>query len=133
MDDHDLAQSLEELEGDVWGARPDYDSHLVREAHRLRSVPLRDLTVEDLRLLLGQQIGTRWLMPLALARLAEDPLAEGDNYPGDLLAAVLRTDAPYWSDHPDQLLALFEVRGSLQLVRDATDRLLAEQGWPPFG
>jgi hypothetical protein len=132
MDDALLTRTIEELDGDRWGP-PEYDSHLVLEAHRLRSVPLGDLTVENLRLLLGQQIGTQWLMPLALVRLNDDPLAEGDLYPGDLLISVLGTDATYWPSHPEQLLALWGVRESLEQLRNTSDRLLADERWPPFG
>lgn len=91
MDERRLAQTLDELEGDTWGP-PGFDSHLVQETHRLRSIPIGELTVENLRLLLGQQIGTPWLVPLALAQLVDDPLAMGDFYPGDLLTSVLGTD-----------------------------------------
>jgi hypothetical protein len=42
------------------------------------------------------------LVPLAVARLDREPLAEGDFYPGDLLAAVLRVPAEYWTAHPGQ-------------------------------
>lgn len=132
MDDALLTKTIEELDGDRWGP-PEYGSHLVQEAHRLRSVPLGELTVENLRLLLGQQIGTQWLMPLALGRLNVDPLAEGDFYPGDLLIGVLETDATYWSSHPEQLIALWGVRESLEKLRDTSDRLLTDERWPPLG
>lgn len=33
------------------------------------------------------------------AVLEADPLAEGDFFPGDLLASVLRVSAPFWADH----------------------------------
>jgi hypothetical protein len=132
MDDALLTKTIEELDGDRWGP-PEFDSHVVLESHRLRSVPIGDLTVEDLRLLLGQGIGTQWLIPLALARLDDDPLAEGDFYPGDLLMIVLGTDATYWSSHPEQLLALWGVRESLTELRDRADRLLSDERWPPFG
>jgi hypothetical protein len=132
VDDRDLSKSLEQLEGDRWRP-PEYESHLVREAHRLRTVPIGKLTVENLRLLLGQQIGTNWLMPLALAKLSQDPLAEGDFYPGDLLSSVLDINATYWSDHPDDLLALWGVREALDELRDTAQRLLSDERWPPFG
>ena len=131
MDDALLTKTIEELDGDRWGP-PEFDSHVVLESHRLRSVPIGDLTVENLRVLLGQGIGTQWLMPLALARLKDDPLAEGDFYPGDLIG-VLGTDAAYWSSHPEQLVALWGVRESLTQLRDQADGLLADDRWPSFG
>jgi hypothetical protein len=80
--------SLEQPERDRWGDAPEGASYLVRTVHALRARPLDSLDVEDLRILIGQEIGLDHLMPLALRTLETDPLAEGDFYPGDLLAAV---------------------------------------------
>jgi hypothetical protein len=94
-------RSLEELENDRWGPPPPGATRLVTEVHRLRTVPLTDLTVENLRLLIGQQVGPAWLVPLAVEQLERRPLAEGDCYPGDLLRAVLRLPAWFWAAHPE--------------------------------
>lgn len=97
---HDNA-TLEELEQSNWG-EPTYSSHLVKECHRLRRVQLRLLTIENLRILIGQNIGLPFLMPLALERLEQNPLAEGDFYPGDLLCAALRVEADFWGAHAEE-------------------------------
>lgn len=47
----DRNKSLEQLEGQDWG-EPTYDSHLVTECHRLRRVPLREFTTENLRIMI---------------------------------------------------------------------------------
>lgn len=60
-----------------WPPPPDSATDLVRRCHRLRRVPVGELTTEGLRVLLGQQIGVPTLLPLAVARLV-DPLAAGD-------------------------------------------------------
>ena len=80
----------------------DYDSHLVRRTHELRRMPIEDFTVEDLRIMVGQQIALPHLVPQAVAVLEGNPLAQGDFYPGDLLQAVLRVDPSYWQAHQDQ-------------------------------
>ena len=85
-------RTLEQLEKDVWGP-PEYPSHVVTTCHALRKKPLRDFSVEDLRIMIGQGIGLAHLLPKALDILEETPLAEGDFFPGDLLDAVLRADA----------------------------------------
>lgn len=91
--------TLEDLEGyDPAGFT--FPSPLVKRVEALWRVPLGQLTVEDLRMIIGQRRGLRWLLPLALARLADDPLAEGDCYPGDLLAAVLHLPDELWSAQP---------------------------------
>jgi hypothetical protein len=96
----DLSKSLQQLEGDDWG-EPTYDSHLVTECHRLRQVPLREFTAEDLRIMIGQQIGLSYLIPIALEVLRADPFAQGAFYCGDLLAAVLRAEVAFWRQFPE--------------------------------
>jgi hypothetical protein len=54
------------------------------------------MQVEDLRLLLSQQKGVTVLVPLALAKFEQNPLTEGDFYPGDLLTTILRIPQPNW-------------------------------------
>jgi CDI immunity proteins len=95
-----LDKSLRELEHEDWG-EPTYDSYLVTTIHRLRRVPLRQFTIEDLRIMIGQNVGLQYLVPLALEHLRRDPLAEGDYYPGDLLKIVVSADAKFWQNHPE--------------------------------
>jgi hypothetical protein len=86
--------SLEQIEQDEWGEAPADATHLVRTAHQLRRRPISTLTVEDLRLLLSQGVGIEALMPRVLARLTDEPLVEGDLYPGDLLVAAMKPRRP---------------------------------------
>ena len=65
-----LNKSLQQLDGQDWG-EPAFDSRLVVECHRLRRVPLRDFTVENLRITIGQSIGLEHLVTLVLERLHE--------------------------------------------------------------
>src|SRR5688500_19311978 len=92
--------TIEELEGGRW-PEPSFDSHLVRECNRLRKLRLRLFTVENLRILLGQAIGSRYLVPIALERLEADPFVAGDFYPGDLLCSVLSLPHEFWSANPE--------------------------------
>lgn len=91
-------QTLDELEGVEWGP-PTYDSSVVTNVHRLRCVPLKQYRVEDLRLMIGQQVGVNYLVPRALDHLEAHPLASGDFYPGDVLAAVAHLPDAFWSTH----------------------------------
>lgn len=99
-------QSLEEIEGDVWGDPPADATRLTATVHELRRRPVDRLGIEDLRVLIAQQVGLEVVVPLALARLEENPLAEGDFYPGDLLVAVLRVPPVHWRSHPDEAARL---------------------------
>jgi contact-dependent growth inhibition (CDI) system CdiI-like immunity protein len=92
----DRTKPLNQLDPPAWG-EPEYNSSLVRRCHRLRDKPIGDFTIDDLRVMIGQGIGLRYLVPLALEVLEHDPLAEGDYYPGDLLESVLGVDPELWT------------------------------------
>lgn len=133
-------QSLDELEGVEWGP-PKFDSSLVTNVHRLRRIPLKQYRLEDLRLMIGQQIGVNHLVPRALDHLEMHPLASGDFYPGDVLAAVARLPDSFWSLHPqlvsraiqaiDAALARIHKVGTIEELSDelrsARARLVALQ------
>ncbi|MDR6974114.1 hypothetical protein J2X68_000792 [Streptomyces sp. 3330] len=97
----DRRRSLEELERDRWPAPPPGATRLIATAHALRTRPVGTLTVEDLRLLIGQDIGLAVLLPLAVEVLRHDPLAEGHMGEGDLLRTVLTRSSAVWRTCPD--------------------------------
>lgn len=127
----DIERSLEELDGERWEEPPDA-TQLIRDCLRLRKVPLGELSGEDVTTLLGQRIGARWLVPLALDRLESAPLA-GDWYPGQLLNAVLQAEATYWDEHSAETLRLWGIRESLDQLRVGAEKLLNDDRWPAFG
>jgi hypothetical protein len=94
--------TLEQLENDIWPTPASYPTGLVERCYGLRKVPVADLTPGDLRVLVSQQIGLRFLVPLALALLDKNPILEAELYPGDLLGALFNVDTAYWEAHPDQ-------------------------------
>lgn len=49
-------------------------------------------------MLIGQDVGLPYLLPLALEVLRDNPMAEGDMYEGDLLAAVLTRSPAVWAE-----------------------------------
>lgn len=123
LDAADRRRSLEDLEGDRWGDPPAGSTRLVMAVHRLRQKPVGELTIEDLRVLIGQHVSLDTLVPLAIDRLHEDPLAAGDLYEGDLLSAVLALDSGFWRRHS----ALAEdVREILGAFVDPPNDLAAE-------
>jgi hypothetical protein len=119
-------QSLDDIDGRPWADPPADATRLVTTAHRLRRVPIGRLNVEALRLLIGQHESLDALVPLALERLEADPLAEGDFYPGDLLAAVLAIPATYWHAHPQERDRLSPI---VDAVADPRGDLRAEAGF----
>ncbi|NNJ55824.1 MAG: hypothetical protein HKP14_06815 [Bacteroidia bacterium] len=91
-------ESLESLENHSWGEIPKDESYLVTTCHKLRKKQLANFDSEDLRIMIGQNIGLKYLIPMALDTLNKNILAEGDFYEGDLLSSVLTSDSKYWKN-----------------------------------
>jgi CDI immunity proteins len=77
---------------------------LIKRCHELRTKSLVDFTVDDLRVMIGQQIALNRLVPLAVERLRPEPLMTEDDYPADLLASVLGVNGALWEMSPDTML-----------------------------
>ena len=95
-----LDKTLEELELLFLSEPKDESTYLVETVYRLRKKKLKDFTVEDLRLMIGQRIGINILMPIAIYKLKKNPFLEGDFYPGDLLVNVLKSSNNFCKDNP---------------------------------
>lgn len=96
----DSPSTLEALEKNYWG-EPTFPSHVVTRSHAIRQTPLRDLTAEDLRLAIGQQMSLPFLLPLALELLRANPLEPGEMFDGALFASVIRVRPEFWKEHPN--------------------------------
>lgn len=122
----DTSKSLEQLDGENWGT-PAYPSHLVTTCHKLRKIPLSEFDAENFRILIGQNISLKYLIPLVLDLLESDPWIEGDFFPGDLLGVVLRADKKHWEENREQRdrLANIVVR-----ARELAESSLDEDGFP---
>ncbi len=94
-------RTLDTVDPPAWGPAPPDAPALIKRCHELRIKPLRDLTVEDLRIMVGQQVALVRLVPMALERLRPDSQGEDDAYPADLLASVLSVDTAFWERSPD--------------------------------
>jgi hypothetical protein len=126
--DEIYAKSLQDLDGERWGDPPADATGLIEQVHRLRTVRLQELSLEELATLLGQREGSEWIVPLALDHLEAEPMA-GDLYPGQLLGAVLH-QADYWERFPRDLVRLSGIREDLLRQRANLDELLADAAWP---
>lgn len=92
-------KTLEALENNNWGEPEEGPTGLVKKCLALRRKPLHTFTTEDLRCMIGQQIGLHYLVPIAIDKLKENVFAEGDLYEGDLLEQVLRIDTSFWNNN----------------------------------
>jgi hypothetical protein len=100
--------SIEQLENDYW-KDVGFPSNLVEKCFYYRKIPVSELSVEQLRLLIGQQIGLPYTVPKAISVLQGDILAEGDYYPGDLLNSLLGLPEEYWNQSPNEKTKLLEL------------------------
>lgn len=88
----------------------------------LRRKPLESLTDGEVRLAVGQKVGFPHILELAIQRLRAHPLIEGDYYPGDVLAALIRLDEGDWEGSNDLLAELAELfRQAMQLSNEDAD------------
>ncbi|MGC4102129.1 contact-dependent growth inhibition system immunity protein [Ferruginibacter sp.] len=101
-------RTLEDLENDYWG-EIEYPTNLVRRCFELREIPLRDFRIEDLRIMISQQIGLDYLVPLALEVLTKDLFAEGDLFEGDLLKSTLRIKTSFWNNNKEHWATLYNL------------------------
>lgn len=124
-----LDKNLDELENKVWG-EPGLSSSLVVECHRLRKVPIKDFSPADLRVMIGQNIGLNFLVPLAIEILKQNPLVEAYYYEGDLLTTVLESDADFWKRNKEMYLQIVDIVNRIDRFEFADK--LTKESWEKF-
>ncbi len=67
--------------------------------------PLEELTIEDLCKASRQQLHIEQIIPIALARLREEPMA-GEMFDGELLVSLRSVGVDYWVVHRSNAAAL---------------------------
>ena len=100
--------TLEQLEDEIL-SDPYFDSNLTEEYHRLHKISINEMTNCGLRELIRQNIALKYLIPVALERLSENPLLRSENYEGDLLATVIRIPPNFWNEYEDCFFRLSEI------------------------
>jgi hypothetical protein len=92
-------KSLEDLEHSKSSDLKEYPTNLIKRCHEYRKIPLNRLTPEQLRTLIGQNIGLKYLIPITIQLLSKDILTEGDLYPGDLLERTTKIEDTFWTEN----------------------------------
>lgn len=116
---------VESLDGEAWGGPPGDATGLIRACHAARRVPLGELTPAEARVLLGQNIATRFVLTRAIELLRSDPMMDAELYEGDLLLVVCKRVLGGVELHPAGVQALLEV------LRNAAVRLATTSDGPP--
>jgi len=91
-------KSIEQLEKDYWKEPSEFPTDMVKKCYQYRKISIAELTNEQIRLLISQQIGTKYLIGVALEKLQRNVLTEGDIYEGDLLVAVSGLPTEFWNE-----------------------------------
>ena len=110
--------SIEEIENEYW-VEYEYETGLIAKCYELRKKKIKELTVGNIRMLLGQNIGNAILIPLAIEILKDNILVEGDFFPGDLLLNTINSDKDYWIKNNDNFTEIKEI---LEINKDILDK-----------
>ena len=92
-------KSIEQLEKDYWKEPSEFPTDMVKKCYQYRKISIAELTDEQIRLLISQQMGTEYLIGVALEKLEQNILTEGDFYEGDLLVAVSGLPTEFWTEN----------------------------------
>lgn len=92
-------KSLEELEKDYWQSLNTYPTPLIKTLYEARKKKLKDLTSNEIRILLSQNVGSKYLISIAIEVLKRNVLEETLFYPGDLLMSVLKLSSSVWQEN----------------------------------
>lgn len=77
----------------------DFNSYVVKKSTEAVKKPIEKLSGEEIRLLIGQKIGLKYLIPIAIDIIEKNPLIEITFFEGDLLLELLRLSAEDWQNN----------------------------------
>jgi CDI immunity proteins len=108
MKDNWRYATLEQLENDFWKEN-EHESSLVERCHALRKVALNKFSIDDLRVMIGQEIGLKYLIPIALEKLEINLFVEGNYYEGDLLKQLLEINTDFWDENKEHYISFYDL------------------------
>ena len=95
---------------------PEFETNLMRDMDRIERMNPVNYTAGDLMVAIGQKYLLEQTVPLAIEILEGHPLAQGNLYPGDLLATVVKLPLSFWTDHPPLKSKLTHILQTLDRV-----------------
>ena len=117
----DINKSIEELENDYWGD-PALDSYVITTCHKARQKPIRSLSNEEIRCLIGQKTGIKYLLSIAVGIVKKEPFIDITLFEGDLLLQLLRLEINDWKYNPNELqifiTIIFDNRSQIEISED---------------
>lgn len=113
-------KTIEELEKDYWISPASFPTELVKKVYLLRKKYLPELDSNDLRILVSQNVGLKYIIPIAINKLENNIIEEAFYYPGDLLLALLESDDNYWLENK------FEKEQFISVLKNSKSAILQE-------
>ena len=95
---------------------PEEITSLVGREIEFAKKPLKDFTPENLRFMIQQKLGWKYLIPMAIEVLTENPLISGDLYEGDLLKSVVSVDKEFWENNPELWYEVEEIIVQAEII-----------------
>lgn len=85
---------------------------LIKKIEELKEKKIKDLTCEDIRVLVSQNIALDITIPIAISFIQYDVMIECDYYEGDLLNSMLLSDTRFWETNINLKSKLKEIIAS---------------------
>ena len=102
MDKNDFAsKSIEELENDYW-KEPEFKSGLTMICYRARKKQINELNEDEICTLIRQNIGLKYLLPVAVKKFEEYMNNINNFYLSSLLDTLLNLDNNQWINNKEQ-------------------------------
>jgi len=96
-----------------------FPTDLIKKCYQHRKINVSELTNEQIRLLISQNIATKYLIGLALEKLERNVLTKCDFYEGDLLVAVSKIPTDFWSENQTEFRTFKSVvESNSELLKD---------------
>ena len=73
-------KSLETLENHNWGNPANAPTNLVKRCIEMSKVSVDNFTLGDLRVMIGQKFGLKYLIPLAIEKLQDNIFVDAELY-----------------------------------------------------
>lgn len=116
-------KSIAELERRHWPKLGPDASHFHRRCYDAVTKPISELSVADLRLLISQDIGLEFVLPIALAIVEKEPLLESEHFRGDLLTAILAASKNFYQEHPEICARVEKLLAIVPAALDTLDHI----------
>lgn len=89
--------------------REGYSSSIQLRSYKLYNRRIADYSVDDIRFMIGQEIGAEYLIPIAFNYLRDDLLLDACYYEGDLLNSILSLPEVFWKENPSLYRELYNI------------------------